>query len=334
VFTFKVHPAAITVTEGIQHAFEYLVSTWRTWLPIVLVVAAANFVLYLVVFDIAGDGLYYVDQWTGEVHTAPDAGDRLLRMVPAVLLYAAVLAVSGWAFTGMAVAGLRGWKLTASVVLTRGLVSLVADLLIVAACFAVGLAWVIVTVAVPPIGILAFFVLIPVAVYAWIRITFVTLAVFDGFGPVGGLQESWRLSEGAVLRMFGWGLMAGLISGGVSMIASQGTGFMPSADSGSLAVVGGVTGGLSAVVSVFSTFFMAVLYESQRARHDPNLYPVPAYSYPSPPAYPGFVPPGSYPPPSYPATQQGGPSWGDGQPDGPAEGPAAGAPPTWPPRSS
>ncbi len=319
MFAFKVHPAAISVTDGIQHAFEYLGESWRSWLPIVLGLAAANLILSLILISIVGDGLYYVDRFTNEIELAPDAADKLLRMVPVAILYFGATVVAGWALTGIAIAGLRGWKLTASVVVRRGLVVLASGLLVLAVVTGAILVMVVVTVVVPPVGILALLGLIPVAIYMSYRISFATYAIFDGFGPLGGLQESWRLSERAVLRIFGWGLMAGLISGGISMAASSGAGFMSGSDAFSAAVAQGVSGGVGGFGTAFSTFFIAVLYESQRARHDPSLYPVPAY--PVPPAYPYPypypVPPGSWPPPN-PYAQPGGP--------------AAGAPPNWPPQ--
>ena len=49
VFRFDTHPGAVTVGEGVQMAFDYLQTTWRKWLPVVVVVAAFTFVAYALV---------------------------------------------------------------------------------------------------------------------------------------------------------------------------------------------------------------------------------------------------------------------------------------------
>ena len=333
MLTFRIHPAAISVTEGVQHAFTYLGSSWRSWLPVVVALALIDLVCFLFIAENLRN-LYYLDRYTSEIVWAPDLADRAWRIAPFIVLLAVASLVGGWVFAGIAIAGLRGWKLTAAVVLRRGGAVLISSLIIAVVTFAGILAVAILIVLSPPVGILVAIAAVFVALYAWIRITFYTLAIFDGFGPLGGLQESWRLSKGAVLRMAGWGFMAGLISLGFAMMGGMASGPMAGSDTISVAIAQGISGGLGAAASVFSIFLMAVLYESQRARNDPSLYPVAAYppAYP-PPGYPGAVPPwavppgayppGAYPPYPYPYAQP------PAQPQAPAD-----APPGWPPQGS
>jgi hypothetical protein len=308
MFTFKVHPAAVSVTDGIQHAFDYLGTNWRSWWPVVAVLALADFVFFMALASIAEDGFYVVNEMTNEIKMVPNAGDLVLQLIPFVALYLLVAVAAQMTLTGIAVAGLRGWRLTASIVVRRGLVAVASYLIVTAAAFGALLVWAIVAVASGGLGILALFFLVPVAVYASLRLQFVGFAIFEGFGPVGGLQESWRLSQGAVLRIFGWALMSGLISIGFSIVGTIASAPLSSSSPAGIGLGQGISGAVTGVYSVFGVFFMAVLYESQRARLDPSLYPMPAYPYPVPqPVYPGVVPPGSYPPP-YPYAQPGGPA--------------------------
>ena len=161
---------------------------------------------------------------------------------------------------------------------------------------------------------------IPGAIYLLIRLIFTSLAIFDGFGPIAGIRESWRLSQGSVSRMLGWGALAFLVTIGIGILAGviaagfDGSGLLAVAEAASAAVT--LTG------SCLIVFMMAVLYESERARKDPTLYPVPAWpgygSYPAEPYVPGPAPawparpyaPGPYtagpyaggPAPAWPAT--------------------------------
>jgi len=282
VFEFRVHPAGISVTDGVQHAWEYLTRSWRLWGWVVLALAIANALFMLLVADVMREGLTYIDERTNQIALVADAGPKLAQMLLVSLALAAVSAVAGWAFTGIAIAGLRGWKLTPGVVLGRGVLVFVSQLIVGFVAFVALMVLAVFIVVVPPLGILAILPAIVLGIYALVRVAFAALAIFDGFGPIAGLQESWRLSEGAVWRMIGWALMAMLISMAFGLVAGIATGPLMSSDDITMMLSSGFSAGVSGVSQAFGVFMLAALYESQRARHDPGLFPSPPY--PPPPA--------------------------------------------------
>ena len=321
MFQFTAHPATIGVTDGVQVAFAYLQTSWRRWLPAVVVVALCALVAYALLlgsidsFDIRS--FYYVDPNTNRIVWYSDGQTRLWSLIlpfAAVGLITAVLGlIASWVFSATAISGLRNQPLTMSRVISRGLLTLVAGLVIAAAFIGAAIVWLVGTVLAPPVGILALLVAIPGAIYVEIRLNFLSLAIFDGFGPIEAIRESWRISQRSVLRLFGWGLMASLlilgfaIVGGIAASVFTATGLAAVGQAASTAV--------STTGSCLVVFLMAVLYESQRARHDPTLYgpppiPVPAYGYQWPgytyTGYPGpeTPPAGPYPPaPGSPSDQ-------------------------------
>jgi hypothetical protein len=350
VFRFNTHPGAVTVTEGVQMAFDYLLATWRRWLPAVVAVAALSFagslIIYLVVGSTDFSGLYYVDRYTGRLAWSTGGQARLLALIPPLVALGIANVVagifSGWVFNAAAICGLRNRPLSVSFIVNRGLLSIASGILIVVVfvivLVAVIVATALITLTVPLAGALLIIAevlaVVPVVIYVEIRLVLTTLAVFDGFGPIEGIKESWRLSQGSVLRMFGWGLMAFLILIGFSIVSA-----LVSAPLGVARVPALGSAGSSLVMttgSCFTVFMMAVLYESQRARLDPSLYqftPSPGYQAP----YPG----GSYPAPPYPAAPYSagpypyapGPNPGWGNPNAPAwpgyPPPYPGTPPAW-----
>ena len=330
MFSFSAHPAMISVTQGIQDAFRFLGASWRRWLPMVLLISVFTLVIYAVIYSYIGStdfrSLYYVDSYTGKIVFEPDAQSKLWSLVlPGLaigLVYLILNVVAGWVFAATAISGLRNRPLTIAGVVERGLWTIVAAIMIaIAALFAI-IAWVLVAVIAFPIGVLLVFAAVPVGIYIEIRLIFVSLAIFDGFGPIEGIKEAWRLSNGSVLRMFGWGLMAILIT--IAFSIAGGLVSAPFTATGAAPVAQAMSGAIGLTASCFTVFMMAVLYESQRARMDPNLYgPVPmpmypGYGYPQqPPAgygYPGYPqqPPAGYGYPGYPgypAQPPAGPGW-------------------------
>lgn len=296
-------------------------ASWQKWLPAVLLLSGLEFIVYLL-FVPDFSSLYYIDDYTGKLVWSPDAGTKIPPMVAGLILVAVLGMVVSWVFVAIAIAGLRNRPVTVEQIVVRGLLTLGASLLLSLAVVVAMVPVAVVLVAAPPLGILLIFAAIFVFIYVEIRLIFFNLAIFDGFGPIEGLRESWRLSQGSVGRLFGWGLMAALIGMVFSIVA----GFI----STPLTVMHANEAGqaVSYVVqsagSCFTVFLMAVLYESQRARLDPTLYP-----YPAMPPYPGPQP-GAWGPAPYPGPQPGpwgpapytpAPGW-PGNPD---------VPPGWPP---
>jgi hypothetical protein len=357
------NPAALGITEGIQDAFAYLQQTWRMWLPVVIAIAVCSFGVYAIVGSTDTSTIYHVDPDSNQVVWNQDALVKVGgRFVAATAATGLVGLIGSWVFNAVAIGGLRHRPLTISWIVTRGLVTVLAGIVVGVACVLAVVVLALVTVAVPPLGVILILVAIPVGIYFAIRLVFYSLAIFDGFGPIDGLWESWRLSDGAVARMLGWGLMAVLISLAFGVLA----GVIAPLAGGTLQPLGqALSTAITTIGSCFTIFMMAVLYESQRARLDPSLYPYtpgPFYpagpyapgQYPAGPAWPGTPPPattGAIPgwvnpnsgpawpayPPAYPkvplapgANPGAGPAWVPGEPD---QTPPSEPKPTDPPAS-
>jgi len=340
VFTFSHHPTAITVSDGIQDAFLYLQKSRRTWLPVVGVIAACALVTHALVGSLDISTLYHQDVSTDRVVWNADAWSKLSGAFPARLVDALLSMIGGWVFYATAIAGLRNRPVTLSGVIVRGLVSLLSGLVVAAVAIFVVTSLLMVAVAVavvvPPVGrlllILLILAAIPGAIYLLIRLVFTSLAIFEGFGPIAGIQESWRLSQGSVSRMLGWGALAFLVTIGLGILASVIV--APFAGSGLAAVAEAASAAVTLTGSCLIVFMMAVLYESERARKDPTLYPVPGWpgygSYPAESYVPGPYPARPYAPGPYTA----GPDAGGPYPTDPAAIPGwlnpNGPAPAWP----
>jgi hypothetical protein len=346
VFQFTAHPAVIGVTDGVQVAFAYLQTSWRRWLPAIAVMAVCVLVAYAVILASIGTvdikSLYYVDQYTNKLVWYPGGQERLwslVRQYLAVGLVTGVLGtIAGWVFAAIAICGLRNQPLTIPGVVGRGLLSLVAGIVIavVAVLTVIGIVVVtaIVVVIVPPLGailiiaeVLAF---VPVAWYIAIRLVFVNLAVFDGFGPIEAIRESWRISQRSVLRLLGWGLMAFLL--GLGFVIVGGLASSPFSATGLAAVGQAASAAVTTTGSCLVVFLMAVLYESQRARSDPTLYgppPVPAPVWGN--QWPGYPNAGQWAPPAPTfQTPAPGPTASPGGQALPPDKPGDGEPPAQP----
>ncbi len=342
MFSFRRHPAAIGIGDGLQTAFDYLQAAWRRWLPAVVAIAVVTGFLYLLLGSVSTASLYYIDASTGQLVWQPDAGNQLSRLAGIELASGLVGLVGGWVFTAAAIAGLRNRPMTTAFVVVRGLLSVVASILLALLVGVAAIAWFVLLLGVPGIALLLLLALIPALIYVAVRVAFFTIAIFDGYGPIEGIREAWRLSRGGVVRLFGWALMAILIEIGFGIVAGIVGGLL---GGGSLLPLGqAVTTLVTTTGSCFVVFMMAVLYESQRARHDPGAYGYaggPGY----PPPYPGGPYPyagGPYPSGPYPYAP-GAPAW-PGEPVWPAPGgspgdqgaypggpaPYPGAPAPWP----
>ncbi len=297
MFRFSNNPAAIGVLDGVQDALAYLQKSWGRWVPVVGVIAAFSLLTYGLVGSLDARTLYHIDAHTGLAVWNPDALSKLSPSIASGFASALVIAIGGWVFYATAIAGLRNRSLTFSGVVVRGLVTVLSGIIVAAAAIilVVGLILALVAVAAvaPPVARLLVILLIlaatPGVIYVLVRFVFTGLAIFDGFGPIEGIRESWRLSQGSVLRMFGWGVLALVMNLAISSVGSivaalfSATGIAPLAQAASAA--------LSATGSCLIVFMLAVLYESERARKDPTLYPYPAWpgsgSQPAEPYAPG-----------------------------------------------
>ena len=339
MFRFSAHPAFIGVTTGVGDAWNFLTGTWQKWLPAVLVLALVQF-LTSFLNDRNLDSIYSYDRYTGTFAWSPDAAQRLGPVIVIGIMLAILELLAGWLFVSIAIGGLRNRAMTVGQIVVRGLWTICSGIVVAMAIFGSVVVLAVLLVAAPPLGILAAIAWFFLLFYVVIRLAFSTLAIFDGFGPIEGLRESWRLSQGSVLRLAGWGLMAGLLTMAMSIGLTVVT--TPLTTAGALSLASAVSTAVSTTGSCFIVFFLAVLYESQRARFDPTLYPYPPMPnpyaggpyapYPYPPAQnpyaPGPYAPGTYPPaPWGQAPYPGGPYPGGPYPGGPyAGGPYAGGP--------
>jgi hypothetical protein len=267
VFRLSTHPAYITVTQGVQDAFHYLSVTWQKWVPAILVVAACTFVATAIFGVFTTTAVYHTDPYTGELVYSPNYSGLAWGYL-AISGLAGL--VAGWVFAGTAIAGLRNRPLTAEFVVIRGLWSFLADILLGVVVGVGAIVLLVITVMVPPIGILMLLAAIPILIYLYIRVVFYRLAIFDGFGPIEGIREAWRLSDGSAMRLFGWGLMAVLIEIVFSIVGSLAA--APFNASNAQPIGQAMSAAVTTVFACFSVFMMAVLYESERARKNPAAY--------------------------------------------------------------
>ena len=276
-------PAFVTLGEALPLAARYWRATWDRWLLVVLAVALATGLAEWLL------GGTVIDQRTMSRALLPGTSGQidpseLPGLMAGPLAVGIVSIVGGWFLLANAVAGLRGREITLAWVVSSGLRSFVATM-IVAVVF-VGLLTV--AAGLGPMGLVVLLALTPVLVYVGLRLQFWSLAVFDGSSIGPGARASWTLTQDAVLRVLGWGLAIfglGLLVAAVDLALGFVLAGAP--------VIGIVVG--SAIDTAFGAFTVvvtAILYESQRLRTQPP----PAMVYPSAP----YDPDGPYPPPPPP----------------------------------
>jgi MFS family permease len=306
VFSFKTHPAAIDIGSGLGSAFEYLQTTWQKWLAVVGIAALLTFVIYLLASPIDPSHWSNTDAF-GRSHIKTGAEGQVLAYYCLTLLAGLVVMVAGWVFCALAISGLRNRPLDPAWVITRGLLAFVTGLLIgivVAVISIVAIIVMAIVIAIgaaisPAIGVLLEIPLIVaaicVAIYAAIRFAFFQIAVYDGHGPIEAIKESWRLSNGSVLRLFGWGLMAVLIIIGFAILGAIAS--IPFTILRLTPFSQAVSTAISLTGACFIAFLLAVLYESERARKYPQIYGyAPSVGYPAMvPGAPYGAPPAPYP---------------------------------------
>jgi hypothetical protein len=345
VFAFTVHPADITVSAGLQSAWTYLRGSWQRWLPVVAVVAVGQMLVSIVSVNTVSQ-MFYTDPYSDRLTVNPDWGGQVGNLILAYFGLLILGLVASWIFNALAISGLRSRPLTMSWVVERGLLSLLNGLLLgVCAFVAVIVAIIVLAIAGRALGgaaILLWIAALVGFVYVAARLAFTGLSIFDGRGPIEAISESWSLSEKSVLRLVGWGLLAALVSIAFTIVATLVS--APFSSSGSRAIGTLLSGLITVTSSCLLVFFLAVLYESQRARRDINRGGQPAYAAPyggygpgqypaAPGAYPPAAPYGAYPPApgQYPPAPYGAPAPGQWPPAPPVPGQYPAAPTPWPP---
>jgi len=275
---FDRHPVWVTVGEGLRIAARYWQGSAIHW---VLPVAAV--VLVNVLAELLLGGSSFTSSQLQKVITTGGLGPQLdttqlPRLLAGPLAVGIVTIAARWFLVANAVAGLRGREVSTARVLASGLRSFIADMLI-----AMGLV-LIVTVALlfNVIGIFVLILLVPALCYLGLRFQFWTLSIFDGLSITGAADRSWKITQGGVLRALGWGLVVFLV-GLVPSLLVLGLAFLLPVAPIVTILVGSI---VDTVLLAYTTVVLAVLYESQRLRHEasPGPYDPPP---PPPPAGPG-----------------------------------------------
>ena len=266
---FNYHPAYIRLSDGLSVALRYWRASWTLWiLPVVAIVVVnglAAVVFGSTTFDARSLGMGGA---FGRAYTMPTLTPALIAGPLATML---VSLVAGWYITAVAVAGLRGRAITVPWVVSAGLGTMAAALLGVVAMLGVVAVCVIAAAISPLLLIVGLFMAVPASIYVSLRVTFWTIAIFDGHGVIEGLRFSWLITQGSVLRLLGWGLVAAAISLGLMLVAAMAA--LVLAQTGSQAPGDVVLSGVTATFQAFTVILMAVLYESQRWRFAPPAVP-------------------------------------------------------------
>ncbi len=265
---FSYHPAYITLSDGMRVAARYWRASWPLWiLPVIAIVLVNG--LTAVVF-----GSSALDARSLGISGSFTRPYTMAAITPALIAgpiaTALVSLVAGWFITAVAVAGLRGRPITPAWVISAGLGTIGAAIIGGGAAVAVILALAVAT-AISPILLLSLFFIVPAGIYIGLRLTFWTLAIYDGFGVMGGARFSWLITKGSTLRLLGWGLAVAAVSLGIILLAALASLFL--AMTGSMTPANILATGVTAVFEVFSLILMAVLYESQRWRYAPPAMP-------------------------------------------------------------
>lgn len=267
-FDFGGSAATLTIGTAYRAALALMRATVPRWAIPAAVITIANIVAAGVLLRLLGDAAAglpaLVSQNAQSIAVDPAAFTDLVgRSVAAASVATAVLwlisMVGSLLFAALAIDGLRGGRLAIGEVFRRGVAGLVASLVVSLAIVGGFLLVMVVATVLPFLLLVAFPVLLVALVYVQARMSFVVLAAMDGAGVLGSVRRSWQISEGAVLRVIGWYLVAAL----VGFLAGIPLGIL----SGLVPVVGSaIAGFLGIALSAYLLLVTAGLYESQRLR--------------------------------------------------------------------
>jgi hypothetical protein len=260
---FTKHPAYVTVTDGVSMAATYWRASWALWILPVAAIVLVNGLAEFVFGNAKLDSTMFSGGTFGRPFTVP-------KLTPAQiagpLATGLVGLVANWFLTAIAVAGLRNRPVTAAWVVVGGLRTIIMSLL-AGLAFGLVFAVFIALFVLSPIFLLALLVAVPVGLYIYLRLAFWNVAVFDDLGVIDAARFSWRITEGSILRLLGWGLVDLVIMLAVSLLAIVPTFIL--SFTGITPVGTMVATGMTEACAAFSLMLLAVLYESQRWRYAP-----------------------------------------------------------------
>ena len=277
-------PAQTGIREGLSVAARYWTASAERWvLPVIAIALASGLATWLFPASLSDVATLQRLMRMSLDGSSVDPSE-VPRLVAGPLAVSIVGLVAGWFITANAIVGLRGREESLRWVVTGGLRSFAVSLLTGLTLISTALF----SVAFGTLGGFVLLIAIPVGTYLLLRLSFWTLAVFDGERVSAGLALTWTISRRAVLRILGWtlvllaiGLMGTLVQlvVGVALVPVS----RPLADA--------ISAAADAALTSYSVVVLAVLYESQRGRRLPAAAQGPAATRselePPPPPAPG-----------------------------------------------
>jgi len=260
---FTSDPAGITIGEGLSVAARYWRATIDLWSMPVAVVAAVTAVVTWLTGGLAPAPGTLPMTYTPGTDPMTVIGPYLPGLLASTFVTGTVSMVAGWVYVSIAIAGLRGYRVMPDWIIRRGLRTFAADILLALGFGAAFASLAAISFAGGPGVVMVVMVtaLVP-AMYVSVRLTFWSLAIFDGAGIREGLGATWLVSRGAVARMLGWGFSVALIGLLVGLVAALAT--LPLGDGNP--VRAGITAAVAEAYAAYSMIALAVIYESQRRR--------------------------------------------------------------------
>ncbi|MEI7743469.1 MAG: hypothetical protein WCK58_06930 [Chloroflexota bacterium] len=299
---FTRDPSWVTVGEGLRLAFGLWKATAMLWALPVFIVGVLNTLYALFLTKSLAGAL--PPAYGPDVDWVSALSSFLPGFIVSTLLLGTVSTVTRWIYLGAAVSGLRGNAVTAGWVASRGLRSLVADLMLTVVML-IGMVALVVIAQGSGVGLAVVLGLAgcTAIIYLDLRLRFWAYAIFDGAGVTQGARASWAIAKGGLLRVIGWDIaiwLVGLVPGlAIGLLT------LPMGDTSPFRA--GIQAAAGEMLAVFAVFAFAVLYESQRrlAEQRPGSPSPHAAALPTPvPAMPEaepYDPNGPTPPPPPPS---------------------------------
>lgn len=269
--------ARIDVGQALPAVVGAIARDWRRWVPIAAIVGLVG-VLFPEApvgdtdWEALADGLSRGDEMA--VQRALEVIAGALRGT--FLVSIPVSTVATWLFTGRAIELVRGAPMPLGRIVRGGILSVVAAILVgLAVAFVIGIIILMGlfaaaasdapdgAIVIALVGVLVAFVFIG---YGSLRLVFVSYALFEGSSLPESFGVSWRASHGGVWRIIGWGFISNVLATLLGVVV--GASLLPLASAVASPLGDFVVGATSAVASLFTAWWLAVLYASQRDRHE------------------------------------------------------------------
>ena len=286
-FALRQPPAQTGLDDGLRAALKAWVATWPIWVGASLLLGALGATttwLFLVVVESDPVLIGFRDIVVGQRIQPGDvprvSGEELLaavgRLIPALAVIGIISSILTFSvqavFYALGVGMLPGRRPTRDGFWRRTATAFVATYAVALATFGLFAIFLWVSFLLGPrflpITIVCFILGFVAFVWLTLRLWYVIYAAFDGRGITDSIRESWRISRGGVWRSFGWLLLLGVIGVAIGWLIRT------AVDAIGQPVIGSfVSITLTSAWSVVGIFLLAILYESQRQRHDAGATP-------------------------------------------------------------